>query len=71
MVCFVSIVCLSIRKYCQRCDCSELGNIRNWVEHCISLQFRHSGHFQFNRGWSGGAMVLGKLPVPRRPAYLD
>ena len=20
-----------------------------------------------NRGWSGGAMVLGKLPVPRRP----
>ena len=23
------------------------------------------------RGWSGGAMVLGKLPVPGRPAYLD
>ena len=22
-------------------------------------------------GWSGGAMVLGKLPVPGRPAYLD
>ena len=21
----------------------------------------------FGRGWSGGAMVLGKLPVPRRP----
>ena len=20
-----------------------------------------------NRGWSGGAMVLGKLPVPGRP----
>ena len=20
-----------------------------------------------SRGWSGGAMVLGKLPVPRRP----
>ena len=23
------------------------------------------------RGWSGGAMVLGKLPVPGRPAYLE
>ena len=22
-------------KSCQRRDCSELGNIRNWVEHCI------------------------------------
>ena len=22
-------------------------------------------------GWSGGAMVLGKLPVPGRPTYLD
>ena len=23
------------------------------------------------RGWSAGVMVLGKLPVPGRPAYLD
>ena len=23
------------------------------------------------RGWSGGAMVLGKLTVPGRPTYLD
>ena len=23
--------------------------------------------YQFSRGWSGGAMVLGKLPVPGRP----
>ena len=22
-------------------------------------------------GWSGGAMVLGKLPVPKRPTNLD
>ena len=22
-------------------------------------------------GWSGGAMVLGKLPVPGRPTYLE
>ena len=24
-----------------------------------------------NRGWSGDAMVLGKLPVPERPTNLD
>ena len=23
--------------------------------------------FEVSRGWSGGAMVLGKLPVPGRP----
>ena len=23
------------------------------------------------RGWSGGAMVLGKLPVPGRPTYMS
>ena len=29
--------------------------------------------FSYNgkRGWSGGAMVLGKLPVPGRPTNLD
>ena len=26
--------------------------------------------FQMRLGWSGGAMVLGKLPVPGRPTYL-
>ena len=25
----------------------------------------------FLRGWSASAMVLGKLPVPGRPTYLD
>ena len=29
--------------------------------HCIPSQI----------GWSGGAMVLGKLPMPRRPSNLD
>ena len=29
-------------------------------------------HFpRTDRGWSGGAMVLGKLPVPGRPTYLE
>ena len=36
MVCFVPSICLSIRKSCQRCDCSELGTVRNWVDHCTS-----------------------------------
>ena len=28
-------------------------------------------HFCGQVGWSGGAMVLGKLPVPGRPTNLD
>ena len=27
--------------------------------------------YQAHGGWSGGAKVLGKLPVPGRPTYLD
>ena len=27
----------------------------------------YSDHFSPIWGWSGGAMVLGKLPVPKRP----
>ena len=26
--------------------------------------------YRKNKGWSGGAMVLGKLPVPGRPTIL-
>ena len=29
--------------------------------------FVQLGAFDRGRGWSGGAMVLGKLPVPGRP----
>ena len=28
-------------------------------------------YFPFLEGWSDGAMVLGKLPVPGRPTYLE
>ena len=42
MVCFVPSVCLSIRKSCQRHDCSELGIVRNWVEHCNKDQLNRS-----------------------------
>ena len=34
-------------------------------------KFRELYHLNHMRGWSGGAMVLGKLPVPGRPAYLE
>ena len=34
----------------------------------ISEYFVALNHFE---GWSGGAMVLGKLPVPGHPTYLD
>ena len=30
-----------------------------------------SDHIAFGLEWSGGAMVLGKLPVPGRPIYLE
>ena len=35
------------------------------------LYFEDLKHFLKSRGWSGGAMVLGNLPVPRRPTNLD
>ena len=31
------------------------------------LQYKQAGRALHKRGWSGGAMVLGKLPVPGRP----
>ena len=37
-VCFVPSVYLSIRKSCQRHDWSELGIVRNWVEHHCNWQ---------------------------------
>ena len=39
------------------------------IYHLIStLELSHPVHLL--RGWSGGAMVLGKLPVPGRPTIL-
>ena len=53
MVCFVPIVCL--RKSCQSRDCSELGAVRNWVDHCI---FRSPSawmlHMKFGYIWLSG-----------------
>ena len=41
---------------------------------CIGVLFSYRKHGHISkvvRGWSGGAMVLGKLPVPGRPTDLD
>ena len=43
------------------CGCSDIFSL---VRHSV---LPLSGR----RGWSGGAMVLGKLPVPGRPTYLE
>ena len=37
---------------------------------CISFSVRLILKLS-DEGWSGGAMVLGKLPVPERPINLD
>ena len=46
---------------------------------CTSHMHREAEHSQLtftsvffhSRGWSGGAMLLGKLPVPGRPTSLE
>ena len=42
----------------------------NYLGPVITLSIKKESPF-FSWGWSGGAMVLGKLPVPVRPTYLD
>ena len=37
----------------------------------VHFQGRGVLQFDYSRGWSGGAKVLGKLPVPERPTDLD
>ena len=39
--------------------------IHPWL--CMYIQ----GLLRNQKGWSGGAMVLGKLPVPGSPTYLE
>ena len=38
---------------------------------CGHFSSRLSFFSSFSRGWSDGAKVLGKLPVPGRPIDLD
>ena len=52
-----------------------MTNSANGTQSEFSIKGRNHGtlisfKYQFNRGWSGGAMVLCKLPVPGRSANL-
>ena len=44
----------------------QLGHSLNFA---LRVYFSYYLHVYF-KGWSGGAMVLGKLPVPGRPTIL-
>ena len=46
---------------------SVFEQLKFYCMQCISIIFL-TMHFM---GWSGAAMVLGKLPVPGRPINLD
>ena len=48
--------------------CSN-GGVQNGPPQRV-LGLNHRNRWK-KRGWSGGAMVLGKLPVPGRPTNLD
>ena len=41
-----------------------------WREREYTVSFTCNIYFLNSRGWSGGAMVLGKLPVPGRHTIL-
>ena len=46
---------------------------KNTFNQHFSRSFMYCDTMVYSRtlGWSGGAMVLGKLPVPGRPTYLE
>ena len=50
-------------------DCSVKKNDNYQPSYCAVSDFFEIIEFIFShlRGWSGGAMGLSKLPVPRRP----
>ena len=44
------------------------------MQHLLDSNYtlmKHKNSYNRGRGWSGGAMVLDKLPVPGRPTGLD
>ena len=43
----------------------------NFTVNCNRIKVLVLRTFPYRQGWSGGAMVLGKLPVPGRPTNLD
>ena len=48
------------------------GNSSLYLAKKVGIRYKSTDpFFKEIMGWSGGAMVLGKLPVPARPTYLD
>ena len=56
-----------VHKHCKTSHYKEIDNVSQmnlFIKAYINIFWR-------SLGWSGGAKVLGKLPVPGRPTYLD
>ena len=47
------------------------GPLRQYFSLYRAVSQRDKREYLMIRGWSGGAMVLGQLPVPGRPTNLD
>ena len=47
--------------------CNQYITVKHILTDCIDFSEDRNKYFQVTVGWSGGAMVLGKLPVPGRP----
>ena len=58
---FSSIYCLYILFHFHTFSCSCFNAFSCFLFVAVCMSFR---------GWSGGAMVLGELPVPGRPTVL-
>ena len=52
------------------CACIRCGWVVVWIFFSLVYHF-FSFSLSLGGGWSGGAKVLGKLPVPERPTSLD
>ena len=65
------ILCVNVPIFCAY---SIIRHALRWfcstAKHAIVRFFRNSHISLHFWGWSGGAMVLGKLPVPVRPTWL-
>ena len=72
--CWVNFQCRGVlqfgysraKAYCARSRCGW-GLFGHFYSH---LSFLSSFSLSLGRGWSGGAKVLGKFPVPGRPTVL-
>ena len=49
---------------------TDLFTLHLYIICYVTLKL-HDKAFWLSKGWSGGTMVLGKVPVPGRPTNLD